>query len=146
MLADTPLAFIETLASARRHSDDDWRERAAWADEPHQLGLAAMLADSGRWIAHARCSSVPDLDQRAFIFSVYVAPAFRGRRVADDLFDRVERWAHEEGHPALFLHVHEDNARAIAFYRRRGYDFTGAREPYALDPAQTELEMRLPLR
>jgi len=34
----------------------------------------------------------------------------------------------------------------LPFYRRRGYDFTGVREPYKLDPPQSELEMRLPLR
>jgi ribosomal protein S18 acetylase RimI-like enzyme len=146
MLADAPLAYVEMLACAQQHGDDDWRARAAWADEPHRLGLAGVLTDSGRWIALARCSVFDEHDDRAFVFNVYVALKFRGRGVADHLLDRVERWAREEGHSALFLYVHEDNARAIAFYRRRGYDFTGVREPYKLQPSQSELEMRLPLR
>jgi ribosomal protein S18 acetylase RimI-like enzyme len=145
MLDDTPLAYVETLAGAARHSDGDWRARAAWADEPHRLGLAGVLTGSGRWIALARCAVFDDYGGRAFVFNVYVARDLRGRGVADDLLDRVERWAHEEGHQALFLFVHEDNARAAAFYRRRGYGLTGAREPYHLDPSKSELEMRLPL-
>jgi ribosomal protein S18 acetylase RimI-like enzyme len=146
MLADAPLAYVETLADARQRSDDDWRARAAWADEPHRLGLAGVLTGTGRWIALARGSVFAELGDRAFVFNLYVAPDFRGRGVAHDLLDRVESWALGEEHPALFLYVHEGNARAIAFYRRRGYTFTGAREVYQPDPSQSELEMRLPLR
>jgi ribosomal protein S18 acetylase RimI-like enzyme len=83
-----------------------------------------------------------DLAERAFVFGVYLAPDLRAHGIADDLFDRVERWVHAEGHHDLHLYVHESNARAIAFYRRRGYTFTGGREPYRLDPTQSELEMR----
>jgi hypothetical protein len=66
--------------------------------------------------------------------------------VAADLLDRIEPWAREEGHPAQFLFVHKGNAQATASYQRRGYDFTGAREPPCWAPSQSELEMRLPLR
>jgi ribosomal protein S18 acetylase RimI-like enzyme len=146
MLADTPLAYVEALADAQRYGDDEWRARAAWADEPNHLGLAGMLIDNGRWIALARGAVPCELDGHAFVFSVYVAPDFRGRGVADRLLDRVEEWARDEGNRALYLYVHQDNARAIAFYARRGYAFTGAGEPYKLDRSQLEREMRLPLR
>jgi ribosomal protein S18 acetylase RimI-like enzyme len=53
----------------------------------------------------------------------------------------VEDWARGEGN-ALTLLVHEDNDRAIAFYRRRGYELTGRTVPYNLDPSKNELEMR----
>jgi ribosomal protein S18 acetylase RimI-like enzyme len=146
MLADTPLAYVESLSDAQQYGEDLWQDRAASAEQPHQLGLAGVLPGAGRWIAHARGAAIDDRDGRAFVFSVYVAPDFRGRGVAGELFDRVERWAAAQGHPDLFLYVHEANARAIAFYRRRGYSFTGDSEPYALNPVQSELEMRLPLR
>lgn len=146
MLADTPLAYVESLADARQYTDDEWRARAAWADEPHRLGLTAVLTGTGRWIALARCAVFGEFDDRAFVFSVYVAADFRGRGVADQLLDRIEGWAREEGHAALFLYVHQDNARAIGFYRRRGYRFTGDGEPYKLDRSKFEREMRLPLR
>jgi ribosomal protein S18 acetylase RimI-like enzyme len=145
MLADTPLAYVESRSAAEAYDDERWRERAAWADEPHHLGLAVVPGGTGRWIGLACCAARPDLGDRAFVFSVYVAPAVRGRGVADQLFDRVEDWAGAEGHRDLFLFVHESNPRAIAFYRRRGYLDTGAREPYRLDPTQSELELRLRL-
>ena len=154
MLADSPLAYVESLADAKRRTDDEWRARAAWADGPRRLGLAAVLTavltdvltDEERWIAQARAGAFADRDNRAYVFNVYVTPGFRGAGVADDLLDHAERWAREQAHPALFLFVHEHNARAIAFYRRRGYQFTDAREPYLYDPSQSELEMRLLLR
>jgi ribosomal protein S18 acetylase RimI-like enzyme len=46
---------------------------------------------------------------------------------------------------SLLLHVHEANARARAFYRRRGFVETGVRLPYSLDETTDELEMRLDL-
>lgn len=41
----------------------------------------------------------------------------------------------------LYLHVHEENPRALAFYERSGYRLTGKVEQYALNPRQRELEM-----
>jgi hypothetical protein len=49
MLADTPLAYAETLAAATAYEDDLWRERATQADEPHRLGRSlgpGQLTDS----------------------------------------------------------------------------------------------------
>lgn len=143
MLADTPLAYVEPLETARRRSGEEWRARVAQANGPGRVDVACVLAGTGRWVGVARGAAFADRDDRPFVFSVYVAPAFRGRGVADTLLDRVEGWAHERGHPALYLFVHEDNARAIAFYRRRGYGLTGHREPYPIDPSRSELEMRL---
>lgn len=145
MLADSPLAYVEPLSSARQRSGQDWRDRAAWAGQPHRLGVAGVLRGTGRWIGLACGSVFDDRGGRPFVFSVYVAPDFRGRGLADDLLQRVEGWAREQGHPALFLYVHQANARAAAFYQHRGYHFTGARETYPLDRSQSELEMRLPL-
>jgi ribosomal protein S18 acetylase RimI-like enzyme len=143
MLADTPLAYVETLASARQLTDAEWQNRAAWGDAPDHCGVAGVEAATGAWIALAR-GAVPDddADARASLFSVYAAPATRGRGIADVVVGAVEDWARGAGHPALYLHVLEPNARAIAFYRRRGYVFTGATLPYELDPRLTELEMR----
>jgi ribosomal protein S18 acetylase RimI-like enzyme len=108
--------------------------------------VAGVLRRTGRWIGLACGAVFDDLGGRAFVFSVYITPDLRGRGVADDLLQRVEQWARQEEHPALFLYVHQDNARAVAFYQRRGYQYTDARVAYPLDPSQYELEMRLPLQ
>ena len=77
------------------------------------------------------------------LVGVYVAPDGRGRAsgVADVLLDAIEDWATGRG-STLSLHVHEDNARAIAFYERRGFTFTGRSAPYDLAPSRLEREMR----
>src|SRR5690606_18874215 len=76
------------------------------------------------------------------LVGVYVSPAWRGRAfgVADALLEAMEEWAAEHG-SQLYLHVHEHNPRAIAFYERHGYRSTGRREPYVLGPHHCEVEM-----
>lgn len=49
-----------------------------------------------------------------------VAPECRGQGAANDLIDGFKTFA--PGTP-LYLHVNRDNARAISFYRRHGFDF-----------------------
>ncbi|HEV7849578.1 MAG TPA: GNAT family N-acetyltransferase [Mycetocola sp.] len=73
-----------------------------------------------------------------------MGPSELGRCLADALLDAVEDWAREQG-DTLTLHVHEDNDRAIAFYRRRGYELTSRTIPDNLDPTRNELEKRTAL-
>ncbi len=53
-----------------------------------------------------------------------VAAPYRGKGIADRLMAGFKDFASDNA--ALYLHVNKDNARAIAFYRRHGFDFTGA--------------------
>lgn len=141
MLADTPLAYLETLEQGRAHPESHWRERAAGTG-PTKTCVAAV-ADDGRWLGTMTgllTGAGPTL------VGVYVAPDARGRAagVTDALLTAVEDWARRHG-DALTLEVHEGNPRAIAAYESRGFRFTGARRPYPLDPSSSELEMRKPL-
>ena len=138
-LADTPFAYLETFVHAVSQTEDDWRLRARRSEGPDQVGFAAV--DGERWVGTMR--AILD-DGKPVLQSVFVAPSHRGRRhgVADALLDAIEEWVRAAGFGELFLDVHADNARAQALYRRRGYDFTGVRRPYPLNPAQDELEMR----
>jgi GNAT superfamily N-acetyltransferase len=146
MLADTPLAYVESLATAQDHDEAEWRFRARRAAAPGSIGVAAAERGSPRFVAVMHGATFRD-DGRPLLVGVYVAPGYRGRAhgVADALLDRVEAWARAEGHLELYLQVHESNDRAIGFYRRRGYVFTGETEPYPLDESQTELEMKVAL-
>jgi GNAT superfamily N-acetyltransferase len=146
MLADTPLAFLETLENARREPDSEWRFRAARTAREGSLGLAAVDTSTGAWLG--TMGAYLDGKGDAMLVSVYVTPAWRGtaKGLTDALLDEVETWvraAIPEGR--LLLHVHEENPRAQAFYARRGYVATGKTIPYPLDRTQNELEMALPL-
>jgi GNAT superfamily N-acetyltransferase len=142
MLRDTPIAFMETVEAAEANSEAVWRMRANRGSTPDSVQLVAVDA-GGRWVG--TMSGIVDRFQVGgpLLVGVFVSPSFRGREagVTDALLDAVEEWARAHG-STLTLHVHEDNDRAIAFYRRRGYGLTGRTIPYNLDPTKNELEMR----
>jgi GNAT superfamily N-acetyltransferase len=141
MLRDTPIAFMETIEAAEANSEDEWRMRANRGNTSDSVQLVAVDA-SGRWVG-TMSGFVDRLEIGGpLLVGVFVSAAARGRLsgVADALLDAVEDWARDQG-PVLTLQVHEDNERAIAFYQRRGYTFTGRTIPYNLDPARNELEM-----
>ncbi|RFA11387.1 hypothetical protein B7R54_18345 [Subtercola boreus] len=158
MLADTPIAFGETLAAAEGHSERVWRERARRGENPRGTALAAIDESAseseragsgatngagGRWVGTMGGYLDPT---GPMLVGVFVSPAYRGRAsgVTDLLLAGVEEWARGEA-DALYLHVHTGNARAIAAYESRGYVATGMLFPYILNPHQQEMEMRKPL-
>jgi GNAT superfamily N-acetyltransferase len=141
MLADTPIAFSETIETADTFDEAEWRMRARRGEGEHGTTVVAIDDASGRWIG-TMGGFVPAL-AGPLLVGVFVSREFRGHEsgVADALLDAIEHWARSEG-DALNLNVHEQNSRAIAFYRRRGYELTGRAHPYGLDPGCLELEMK----
>jgi GNAT superfamily N-acetyltransferase len=140
MIRDTPAAYVETLEQAEAHDEAEWRLRGARGHAEHGISIVAV-APSGRWVA-TMGGFVPDAASGPLLVGVYVAPDVRGREVglADAMLTTIEDWARTEG-DRLTLHVHEDNARARAFYLRRGFVATGRTLPYPLAPEQSEVEM-----
>jgi len=125
MLRDTPIAFLETIEAAEANTEDVWRMRANRGSAPGSVQLVAVDA-SGWWVG-TMSGFVDRLDVGGpLLVGVYISPAFRGRDVGvtDALLDAVEDWASGQG-TTLTLHVHEDNARAIAFYEKHGFEYAG---------------------
>lgn len=140
MLADTPIAYLETLETAQRHPVAHWQRQAR--GRPGGVRLVAEL-DDGRWVGTMTGILA---DGAATLVAVYVAPEARGpgAGVTDALLLGIERWAAQHG-DQLRLEVNELNGRAIEAYRRRGFVLTGRTTPYPLDPPSLELEMVKPL-
>lgn len=141
MLADTPIAYLETVETALAHPVSHWQRQAR--GRPGGVKLVAEL-DDGRWVGTMTgiiAEGSPTL------VAVYVAPEARGAGagVTDALLGGIERWAAQRG-DQLRLEVNELNGRAIEAYRRRGFVLTGRTLPYPLDPPSLELEMVKPLR
>ena len=113
-LADTPLAFAEHLADALEVDEAGWRLRGARG--------AAVAIDDERWVGTMGGYVSPE---GPLLVGVYVTPSHRGTSVAADLLATIETWARGQG-DFLLLHVHEQNPRAIAFYRRNGFEPDGA--------------------
>jgi ribosomal protein S18 acetylase RimI-like enzyme len=144
MLADTPLAYLETVAEASARREGEWRFRAhRGSSGSTDLGLCAEPPDRpGRWVGYLAC--FVDSPGQGHVVSVYVAPSHRGTGLAAELLDAVRAWAtRDAGLSRLHLFVHEHNDRAAAFYRRYGFTATGYREPYAPDPSTDEVELAL---
>lgn len=71
----------------------------------------------------------------ARLYSIATLPTARGKGVAAALMDAAERAARRRGCAALRLEVREDNAGAIALYRRLGYEQFGRHADYYFDGA-----------
>jgi ribosomal protein S18 acetylase RimI-like enzyme len=140
-LADTPIAYLETLADAQAAPDPLWQQRAA---------RGAVGGDSFQVLAWDGARPVGTAvsfvrDGAAWLAAVYVTPAERGAGLLARLVERCAAWGREQGATALRLEVHEGNARAIRAYEKLGFGDTGERTPYPLDPGGLELLMERPL-
>jgi RimJ/RimL family protein N-acetyltransferase len=141
MLADSPLAFLETVAQAAARSHEDYRRRIAQASSGRTL--AQFVADpGGRLIGHAGGTVLPDDPSVTVVFAVYVTPAHRGGPVLPELIEAVAGWSRAMGRPGLMLEVVVGNDRAVRAYERLGFHDTGVRVPHPTVPALTELQMR----
>ncbi|WP_246017532.1 GNAT family N-acetyltransferase [Micromonospora pisi] len=150
MLADAPLAFLETVAeaAARPHAEyaNRVRQNASGSD------IAAFVAElpparelspaAGPFVGHAGGHAVPTEPGLTVIFAVYVTPTRRGTGLLADLIEQVAVWSRAAGRPELMLEVVVGNDRALRAYQRLGFVDTGVRVPHPRVPALTELQMR----
>jgi len=148
MLADTPMAYIESLQAACRQTQTQWQERAATMSGAGSITVVADAGTDGSPLCglmrvvhkHPQDAGTP---LQAMLISVYVAPEHRGLGVADDLLGEACTAAQLElGAASLELGVHEDNVRAQAFYARHGFEETGNSRPFPQDPSKAELVMK----
>jgi len=141
MLADSPLAFLETLAQAAARPHADYRRRIVQASTGGQL--AQFVADpGGRLIGHAGGTVLPEEPGATVVFAVYITPAQRGRGVLGDLVEAVAGWSVAMGRRELMLEVVVGNDRAVRAYERLGFEDTGVRVPHPIVPGLLELQMR----
>jgi predicted GNAT family acetyltransferase len=141
MLADSPLAFLETLAQAAARPHADYAARIAANAEGDRVAQFIAVAD-GRAIAHAGGTVIAEEPDVTVIFAVYVTPAWRGQGLIAALTEAVAAWSRGAGRPELMLEVVVGNDRAVRAYERVGFVDTGVRLPHPTTAAMTELQMR----
>ncbi|MFE7511915.1 GNAT family N-acetyltransferase [Streptomyces sp. NPDC057540] len=136
------LAFLDTYEAAVERPDAFWKERAEGASETGDGFVRQFVAEGadGSWAGtisllverpsdEVRFGEAAKVDQ-THIVGVYVRPEARGSGVIDALFRAGVEWSWTLPAPAVArvrLYVHEENARAAAFYRRFGFVATGER-------------------
>lgn len=140
MLADSPLAFLETVAeaAARPHSDfAAWVAKSATGPE-----VARFVAEAdGRLVGHLGAMRDPANPNRTLIFGVYLTPAFRNRSLLEELMGAAAEWSRSAGRHELLLEVAVGNVRAQRAYRRLGFVDTGVRVRHPRIPVLTEMQM-----
>jgi predicted GNAT family acetyltransferase len=145
MLADAPLAYLETLDEAAARSHEEFRRmvaaRAAGDD------WAQFIAEDGRYfVAHAAGVSSASEPGTTLLVAVYVAPAYRGTGLLGRIVDAVAEWSRAAGRYRLLLEVVTGNHRAVRAYARLGFVDTGHRAPHPRIPVLTELSMARDIR
>lgn len=140
MLADAPLAYLDTLdrAVARGLREYDHRVRT-WVTEPDR---ALFVAERD----HALVGHLGAVDELGYtgLVMAYVTPAARGQGVLKGLVDAAAEWSRHAGGQKLLLEVMERNHRAIRAYEKLGFTATGNRHPHPYLTPFTELEMTRP--
>ncbi|RKF25987.1 GNAT family N-acetyltransferase [Micromonospora globbae] len=143
MLADAPLAFLETIADAAARPHAEYAARTAATSAG--AAIAQFVADpGGRFVGHAGGTVSPSEPGLTVVYAVYVTPAWRGSGVLADLVDAVAAWSRACGRPELMMEVVVGNDRAYRAYQRLGFVDTGVRVPHPTVPVLTELQMRRP--
>lgn len=134
-LADAPGAFGTTLAEAIAYSDAEWQARARrFSELPPATGCIAYSDGVPCGMACAYGSA--EDPQIAGMTSFWVAPEVRGQGVADMMVTFLVKWAAAQGFALLEADVVEDNHRAIAFYKRAGFEETSQSEPFRGDASK----------
>ncbi|MEU7418021.1 GNAT family N-acetyltransferase [Streptomyces antibioticus] len=149
-----PLAFLETYEDAVERPDTFWQERAVGAGE-EALGARQFIAvaGDGTWVGTVtvlveEAGTVDwagfDVERRqGHVVGVYVRPEWRGGAVSRGLFDAALEWAWGLGLERVRLIVHEDNAPALAAYRRMGFVASGVTVALEEGAGESELELVL---
>ena len=78
------------------------------------------------------------------IYSIAVAPQYRGHGIAMTLLDRALEYAKEAGLRAIFLEVRVENSAAISLYKKYGFSERAIKKDY-YGPGGDALSMQLPL-
>ncbi|MFF5173945.1 GNAT family N-acetyltransferase [Micromonospora sp. NPDC000089] len=143
MLADTPLAFLETVAQAAARPHAEYAARIAQVAAGRHTAQFVAEAD-GRLVGHAGGTVSPDEPALTVVYAVYVTPTWRGSGLLGALVDAVGAWSHECGRPQLLLEVVVGNDRAYRAYQKIGFTDTGVRVPHPTVPVMRELQMRRP--
>jgi GNAT superfamily N-acetyltransferase len=133
-LTENSLWFSETLDEALAYPDDQWKMRARRGSQPQGVRLVALEPATGRWLAimGGYVGTLVNGEATPLLVSVYVRHEIRGSEIGitDALLRAVEEWAATQG-DQIALTVHEDNARAIGAYAKRGFVDLGGRRPHA---------------
>jgi len=131
-LTNNPTVFAADPASTAAEPDALWAERiAGYAQKENGLIGVAAAGDALVGMAGLAVEHWPKTRHSAFIWGVYVQPAWRGCHVAEAILEECFAWARAHGVELVKLGVVTNNAPAIRCYTRCGFTVYGV-DPHTL--------------
>jgi ribosomal protein S18 acetylase RimI-like enzyme len=97
---------------------------ARLAEDPGDAVLALEAGEVVGLVITGRCRNAPAI---GYVYTYYLAPHARGRRLADRLDDHAMATLRARGYGLARLSVAEKNRTAMKFYARRGWRPVGPR-------------------
>ncbi|MDR0394762.1 MAG: ribosomal protein S18-alanine N-acetyltransferase [Tannerella sp.] len=132
-------------ASAERDLEEvmqiEWNSFNDWDAFPYREMTALMTRAAGLFliaeydgaIAGYLSFTICRRHNTGRVYSLAVAPAYRGLGVADALMERAIACAQEKGLRAVFLEVRTDNFTAIRLYEKKGFTRRFTKQSYYSD-------------
>jgi ribosomal protein S18 acetylase RimI-like enzyme len=118
-----------------------WRKRAA-SGAAEQESVLFLAEEAGGWVGIVGGFLEEEEGGRSVeLVSMWVNPAYRGRRLGQRLVEQIIDWARQRGARRVTLWVTENNAGAISLYRRCGFRSTGETQELPSNPTLRELRM-----
>ena len=98
-------------------------------EDPQKFAEEYFATGAGVWLAEVDggivgCVALRKLREKpgcGEIKRLYVRPAYRGQRIADLLFEALEKYAKDSGYEWLYLDTAGDMKAAQRFYERKGF-------------------------
>jgi ribosomal protein S18 acetylase RimI-like enzyme len=142
-LADSPDAFVETLATARSRPEDSWIEYTGSAGT--QVRQLLFAEENNMPVGMMAVIQSATEGSQVNLVSMWVKPVARGRGHARALVEAAIAWASGRGAKKLVLRVTETCGAAIRLYTGMGFSDTGERAPLRVgsDLRTQRMELRL---
>lgn len=132
---DTPESDLEAYISENFTTVKQCEE----IESRHSRVLLAIFCENIIGYAHV------ELDEgnrrSAFLNRIYVDTAWKGKAVGSALLAEVLANVRQQGTERVSLTVYERNTRAVAFYKRSGFDVIGTENFQVGDDKQTDFVM-----
>ena len=128
-LQDSPTAFSADYQTNLGYPTSFWEGRLTF--DEHGMLFFAEQENTLIGMAGVRKGESPKTRHGAFVWGVYVRPAWRGLHIAEALIGICADWARERQVVILKLGVMANNESAIRCYKRCGFSIYGT-EPCAL--------------
>jgi GNAT superfamily N-acetyltransferase len=117
---DTAFGFVQEYYAAARVVAREDREEFARQYFPDGAGVWLARVD-GQAVGCVALRKLQDREGCAEVKRMYLRHTYRGRGIADSLFEAVEKYARAAGYRWLYLDTALDMVAAARFYERKGF-------------------------